>query len=482
MKQASLLVIVIVALAVFLGFALGSPLLGPLVGADTDGRRTVIGVEDSCTQGWLDFQIKGHGVMSDAETDSRQEGEAFTQTIIYFAWLKDGRSQEIVGEVKIQDCGFGPSQWPDQAYYYFYLNGKLFYHADIPNGYYFRDLGATFGNDGPLGLFSFHIRGFRYCTVPVSSDGTCASEADILDGSVLRVDVHVSDVGPGGYDKVFVFRDELTLRSAVANVWFDKSGYVVEEDEVAFVNWKAPTATYQECSHTGTCATRPAYALEVIHENTGNSLYGPTPITTAGGRIGIVLSPSLYSDSDTAINQLKAVLYTEIAEIDEDFTASASLNGPERPVVTSVSLSPSDIRQGDTVKVSWKTSGTVTRVRVVVHISGNEVYRDFVAGDATEITFQANVAGFGTAFVTAYNGANPSDVSKTDFSVGPTYERGNLGDLGANWIPLLAAAGVFIVGLLVSLPVVKNPRIFLIALAMLALLATGVYVVVGGLL
>ena len=416
-----LLIIGFVAIA-----ALSTTLFSTIAGsANTDATRTVLGIEDSCTSGVFDFNIKGFGAFPDARTDTRFDGEVFTQSTLYYSHDPAGQSEEIVVQAGVKRCNTAPSQWPDNVYYRFSINGNRMYKDDIPNGEAHFDLGNIITDPGnaPINFpaFSFKIDGVEYCSVATTTGCPAGKSVDIVDGSTLTVDVLAEDVGILGYPPILVMRDELNLRSALADVSFGKDGYVLGEDSVAIVNWDAPTATYDDCSVSGACTARPAYYLEVKALATNSVVYARKPITSASGQISILLSDSMFTEAAGCDNHLQATLYTEISGIDDDFTAVAKLGAGERPVVNSISLDHVDINEGETVSVSWEASGPITEYIVRVFIGGTEILTKRVSAATTSLTFQATKTGIGSVFVTALNECQPSDVKEQPFFVGNTY-------------------------------------------------------------
>ena len=429
--------------AVVLIVALGAVLGG--VAVALNGRLTFQGIppadngavrlandgKDTCD----DFGTRGLGAFP--SPPGKSLGGIFRNYVTWFSFLKDGRSQPVFGQAAFATCSTVWSPASESFYVFEINNGKGFqgfYTTDTPNGRLtFAENGGTWVGTGRYNLnaFAFQISGFRFCTKPIPAEGGCPSETDIVDGAVLRVKV--------GYDfplllsgeccdpDKYLVRDELTLRNGYASVGWDEDGYDVNADAKATFTWKAPTATYQDCDAAGTCTERPAYVISVFDDNTGLALEGwdRTPIPTATGRGEVDLSADLFSnDMETCRNTLTVVIYTEIAEIAQDWAGlsdSAQVGYPAGEV-TDVELSPTEIRQGDVVTVTWSFTGNATGFVVRVEINGKLVLDELnVPPDQRSVNFTASFAGQGHAGVAAKNYCQVGEFKKTYFSVGPVY-------------------------------------------------------------
>ncbi len=384
--------------------------------ADTDTSRV-----DRCD---LHIGLKGAGAFADPETDARKFGEVSPLDVVYYGWFQGSKSQLIVGEGKVERCGIQPSIWPTQARYRFSIlddGWRPFYTEATPNAFLDTALGGgAFQSHALLGAFAFEIEGFTYCVRPVVSPCAGGDTREIKDGAVLRVDVYARSEHTVVFEAFTRFaRDEVALRSAIASVSWDKDGYVLGVDRVATFRWRAPTATYRDCAN-GVCQERPAYFYEVINRNTNEPIPGfeRKPIPSASGRLTVDLTDDMFSNVlGVCDNHLEVVLFTEIAGIDHDFTAIAKLGAGERPVVTSVTLSDPDIREGDVVTVQWASRGNVTEYIVRVFIGGREILDTRLPAGRTSLTFSATVVGEGSVFVTALSFCQPSDVFEVPFVV-----------------------------------------------------------------
>ena len=458
MKEAALKVAVpiVIAFAVILSamalFARPLVLADPPVIAIVDARQPI----NYCGRSVSDFY--GFGQFPDPVAgDVRKVREAFTQTRIWTSWFEDGRSFPVTVEARIKACNtsLGLPSPPDQVYYRFLYMGRVdrigwrgFSQGaqdSLGAGVYHGSLSLGAGDQNvPLGAFNFQIEGFEWKPCVFDDSGvkdngrglegydiqctqTGATE-EIVDGASLLVQVLVARLNaPGGlnnYQPMLIFQDEVELRSALPSVSWTEGGYAT--GETAVVEYEVPTTTYETCDSAGTCATRPAYFLEVRDTNTNAPLAGfnRTPITgdRSGKRTIPVLADYFSNELATCQNRLRAILYSELIVVDQ---ADASVQQAESaisipaPVVTGITADKDEYFEGDQMVLTWTATGNVTKYHITVHIGGLLLLdQDTTTANATDITPRTGIA---EVEVTAYNRCQPSDVHAEQWTVGAVF-------------------------------------------------------------
>lgn len=475
----------------------------------------------------------GKGQFPDPASDSREDGEVFTMTRLWYSWFEDGRSYPLAVEGRLRACdqigGFGSP--PDNIYYRFLYseNGNTWTgfsqgtQESLAAGVYHDTLTlGAFEKDVPLGAFSLQLDGFEFepCAFddskvkdigrgPEGYGVQCAKTGEskqIKDGAVLQVQVLVARygafIGFGNFEPMIVFQDEVELRSALPEVGWSQPGY--ETGQSALVEWTVPTTAYETCDANGNCQTRPAYFLEVRDMNTNGALpaFDRIPITARSGNAAISVSATFFSnDLATCQNRLRALLYSELIIVDQ---AGASVRQAETtlnitaPVVTGITADKDEYSEGDLVSLSWTATGNVTKYHITAHIGGLLLLdRDTVATNASAV---ASATGILEVEVTAINRCQPSDVRKEQWTVGAVFTGlcqqfpdaegcRDEGDLIALVVAALLIIGLFLllavllwVFTRLDLPVAFQLGIplLLTGIAALALLLTGQFAALGG--
>lgn len=467
MKQVTTLILVSVVLAVFLGFVLGSPLL-TFLSADTD-------TEAFCKTGWGD---EGGGQYPDPDTptDRNKKGELTDEEIMYLSWTMDGVSEDLGIAGRLRDCGpesFAGEEGTVYVRYAFVTDDNRYIRQDdFPEGVIV--VGSWTGAALPT-LFPARTIAIDGITWEVGG-----KEVGIADGSVLAVELQIR----AGFSAwMTIARDEVRLIYAIPDV--TRGADTFEVGETGWFSWSIPFVELDGA---------PAYYLTLTDENTGASLGGwdQRPLTAKNGRAEFQVTPDLFSTSPDAANRVRARIYSPIflADLSDVTVIDDKDLGPR---VTSVEFNAPEFREGDRVEITYSaspnptTGSPIVRYHVLAHIGGDIAYDQDTT--STSVSFIADRTGILEVEVVAYDEASrPSPVYEVEATVGNVIVlcevNPNLAECrdiipGIPWA-LVAAVAVFAIGLLVMLPQLKNPRVFLIALLMLALVAAGVYFVVGG--
>ena len=374
--------------------------------------------------------IRGNGQLP--EYGIRQDGEIYDRTIVWFAWSQAGESFPIVGQGGTQKCADAlVVTQPSHGYYLFEIKNKkdspfvTFYQDRVPDGKwaFVGDKAWLQGDLIRFPTFSFQIDGSSFCTVPTTTGCPVGKEESITDGATLRVSLIVGRKSQTGgwetnpYSDRTVMQDQIQLRSAIPNVWWVKLGYNVGETAIA--NWKIPA----DRDVNGNAA----YFIQLIDENTNLPLAGyesPKALTGTSGQERVLVTEALISnDLATCQNRLRAELWTVLIVADY---ADASVRSPATqigggapPVVKEVTFNKPEYQEGDTVTISWKATGNITKYHVSAQIGGLTQYDEDVTG--TSVTFTAPVAGVLEVQVTAYNLCVASDVFPVQATVGNVY-------------------------------------------------------------
>jgi hypothetical protein len=410
LKLVGVLALVIVVLGAFAAVINGRLAIGGGI-ADTDGEKIAATVNG--------LQISG-GFRDPEGESGRKVGELYDRTVVHYAWFEDGLSQEIVVQARINSVGISCPPWVVFEYRYDIKTSSgaswlPFYQDEIPNAKYAQTLVIgychTIGSI-PLAAHAFEIDGFTFCTVPTTAGCPEGKEEDIPDGAALRVSVF----GNGNR----MFKDEVDLRSAVPEGTWERGAY--KTGETACARWEIPTTTY-----TANNASNPAYFGSILNMNTGLAVpvWDRTPLTTTSGRACVEVTDDMFSNIlETCQNRLRFIIYSPIIVADQADTAVQSeveiARTGDPPEVTEITFNKPEYQEGDTIVVTWKTEGEVTKVHVTIHIGGLLLYDRDIENE-TSVSVVASRAGIAEVEVTAYNRCTPSSVRKEQATVGNVF-------------------------------------------------------------
>lgn len=383
---------------------------------------------DAWTKAWCgvgspDFYVRGH-YGNEPDTKGDHNNEVFERSTVWYSWTAEGESFPVLSSANVDSCGLLGPTFPEYVIY------KWYYTEDKKDWVGFGSMkypeGATkFYRDrvsGELGSQVFTIQGygFRACTdlrhdVNAHTISCAKSEPrEIKDGAVLRVEVWGGYGGViGGYPDTLLAYDELQLRSAIPYVHWVKARYKV--GETAQVSYRVPTVTDEDGGR--------AYFMQVIDCNTDLPLEGwdKVPIESSSGKFGIVINESMISnDLATCQNRLRAMIWSEliVAAIEDTSLWSDTTieSGMVIPVVTEIQFDKQMYFEGDSIILTWKATGNITKFHVTVDIGALIIYDDDVSGTVNSVTVRAARAGTAQAQVTAYNKCFTGDV-KRDYAV-----------------------------------------------------------------
>ena len=375
------------------------------------------------------------------------ENQIWSTQDVYFSWFKDGKSRPASVEGGIRSCEDVslPHVFVSDVFYRFsYSENGLNWNGATNDDFPAGQRHVTVDLEQPLtgsiraffGAVELTIDGFTLDLCGTRTRGspdnvpltvaamTCdATEIghQIKDGAALLVEVfaydRTRDSGP-----IFFGSDQVNLRDASAAIDFSQEGYVV--GETATVRWTSPTATYVECTGSGdsaTCVERPAYFYSVYDMNTNTPISGMerVPVGTRTGSKSFEITSDLFSRNlNTCQNRVRAVLYTELVQVAEADSSVADLSySATQPTVTDLTLSKVDIREGDTVTVTWNVVGNATRIHLTVWLQGINLVDKDLPGSARSYSFQADRSGFGKVMVTVLDRCQPSPTKTQAFAV-----------------------------------------------------------------
>jgi len=408
------------------------------------------GQDINCGNWFADYEVKGGGRFpspagtGEKDRDGHWRGEIFDRTVVFYAWFRDGESQEVVGQAVQTPCGGSVAP---NAGYTFSINNqdgqwRRFHQDRVPQG----KLGPFNSNTGWSGThfpaFSFSIDGFEFCTEDTTHGCPSGRSESIVDGAILKVDAwvaynpeYLNDIGNpaghvigGGGGWIWLSSDQVTLSSALAKVNWQKAAYKL--GETAVVEYEIPVVSYQKPGVDGEPGeTVTAYFLSVINCNTHNAIQGfeRIPLEDLTGSVTVPVTQDLYSnDLATCQNRLRAILYTSLVRIDQADTAiqapvDAILGIGPPPVVIDLTFDKKEAFEGDNIKISWNAKGNVTKYHITVHIGGLPILdKDLGAGEKS-ITVVAPTTGILEAELTAYDRCQPSAVKKSLLTIGNVY-------------------------------------------------------------
>ena len=413
--------------------------------ADTD----TIGY-DVCGFGGLDAQ--GWGQWNDPAGDARLRKEVFTTGRLWYGWWEDATSRPVTVGARLIQCGSLGLSAPNFVLYRFLYRESAggawggFSQDIIPQGVNVQFV--TFQGVG-IGLYSIVLPpfelildGFQYrpCVFPEVSASTGAFAGagcsptgevkDIADGAALKVEVWVKRIGflSGDYTPQLVAEDQVELRSALASEFeWAKPGY--STGETAILRYEVPQTEYESCTAAGDCTYRPAYFVSIIDTNTNepiSSAWDRRPLTVARGEFEIPVTEAYFSnDLATCQNRLRAVLYTEIIQVNRDDTAVRTTSttfgyAGVPPVVTEVTFDKPEYQEGDTFTVSWTATGNVTKFHVSWHIAGLGDEQDLGPG-VLNYSSRAPLSGVLEVEVTPYDRCQAGDVKEVQATVGNVF-------------------------------------------------------------
>jgi hypothetical protein len=432
---------VVIAFAIILGVmvAFVAPLqVDPPQVADVDTYGY-----DKCGIGGLD--ARGYGAWTDPAGDTRKRGEVYTTSRLWYAWWEDGTSRPVTTAAYLIACGplgLSAPQWV--LYRFSYRESPSaawtgFVQDTIPTGV--NRAFVTFQGTG-VGLqivhlppFELILDGFTFkpCTYPTTWDDTSqmgctpgTTTQSIKDGAALKVEVIVERKGflNGNYAPTTIATDEIELRSPIPGRFeWASGGY--EVGQTAVLEYEVPTTEYEVCATPATCTYSPAYFITITDMNTNLPIAGwdRTAVSVRQGSVRVTVAEEFFSN-DLAVcqNRLRAQLYTEIIQVNQDDTAvkanSTVLTVGEAPSVSEVTFDKEEYQEGDTVTISWTTEGNVSRVHVTAQTAGLVALdEDFTDADG-ETNFRAAATGILEVEVTPYNLCQPGDVKEVQATVG----------------------------------------------------------------
>ncbi len=490
MKEKFVIVLVMVTIfsAGFVAIAASRLETGSGIQADT----TTHGRDITCGDWLAEYRVMGGGRFpsppgtGDKDANGNARGEIFDRTVAYYSWFHDGSSQAIVGQAVQRPCGdLVVPRYGAMGGYVFSINNQdgnwvRFYQDRIPKG----QLGpwgtpndyTRFGTNYPA--FSFEIDGFEFCQVETGSGCPGGKSISIKDGAILKVEAfvaynpsHPDEIGnpeganfpgnTGGW--TLLSTDQMTLRSALAQVSWQKAAYKIGENAV--VQWEIPVTTYQTPGAEGQPGSnQTAYFLTVTDCNTNQALadFSRRPLTTLTGSYSIPVVGSYFSnDLATCQNRLRAAIYSSLVRVDQEDTAvqapfDAVLGIGNPPTVLEVTFDKKEAFEGDTIVVSWKATGNITKYHITVHIGGLSILDKDLAGGEKSVSLVAPTTGILEAEVTAYDRCQPSAVKKSLLTIGNAYpglcevypdlpECTKANDLLGLIIAALALLGIFLV-------------------------------------
>ncbi len=427
LKMAAVLAALVIVVGAIALAAAGRLQIGAVVDVDT------IGLEQNCgiVGGAVEASVRGFGRFPDPSGDTRLRGELFSTSRLWYSWFKDGESRPVALESRIEDCGLAVFQNDaDSAFYAFDYSedGRTWitFHQDrIPTGRVVTITGSV--GEGFLGAFELIIDGFTFCKVDTTNGCPANQIQDIKDGSALRVSSMLQRSRFPAWGPVVIVQDQIELRSAVPEIIWDRAGYTT--GETATVNFEIPTTIYTTCSGSPpTCTSSPAYFLEILDMNTNAPLLGfdRLQLTKTSGRFSILLTDALISkDLATCQNRLRASIWTTIIRADLEDTAirapDVSITGGPAPRITGITFDKREYQEGDTVKISWTSEGTVTKYHVTAHIGGLVVLEKDLDPTHRDESFIAPRTGVLEVQVTGYNLCTTSDVKKEQATVGNVF-------------------------------------------------------------
>lgn len=464
MKQATTLVAIIVLLAVGLGFVMGawSPLIVG-VGFNPD-------TQTSCA-----VDAEGGGQFPDVPTDAVKRGEIFDKSTLYYSWLHTGASQSLGVAGAFSQCQ------GSQAIFFRVPTGAR-YSWEINNG---GGLERIVQDELPTGNIPFS-GGFtdspaRLAARTVVLDGNTFEDANgkevaIRDGAVLKVTLEIAV----SRDWFNIASDQVQLRSAIPEVRWDREIY--EIGDTATVRWRIPVVQIE-----GT----PAYHLSISTMNDAAPVgsWSQVPLSSLTGTASVTVTEGMYDPGN--INRLRAEVFSQIVRAGIQDTAVVD-DIQKAPQLLSVQITPREPREGDEVTVTIDaapnvgTGSPIVKYYLLASIDGAVIYDSFSTDNV--IKLRASRTGVLTAEASAIDAeGRTSRVARVQATVGnvivdcevyPDLPKCKSPLAGIPWA-LIAAGLVFVLGLLLILPTVRNPRVFAIALGLLAVVAVGVYYVVS---
>lgn len=469
--------------------------------ADTDTKNTLTET-GKCWNDW--FRVMG--AFPDLDRDARKQGELFTRTVAYYSFDPLGESLPITVQGVIQSCtsksledffiglwGFGDIQIT-YAYVFFIDNGDgfkpLYASNDIPEGkaaFTFPLRGLTAVTRYPFDAFEFQIDGYEFCNVPIVEGKQCpADERElIVHGAVLKVAVVL---GTTKHTDSHFALDELNLFSARGTCTWERDAYQV--GETAVLNCDVPVVFDERGV--------PMFYLTVVDENTNRAVGGwdDKPLREKGVRISIPVTADLFQGNGTCVNRLFARLSTQLVTVAGKRTSiqpdavALRASGGTPPTVETITFNADEYFEGDTVKVSWTTSGKVTKVFVAARIGPFERTFWFNGSDPGAVSFVAPITGMLQVEVVAYADCLPSAVKTEYIGVGnrqPAYCTSHPDDPAcrvadnAGAIAILVALVFGALAFLYVFVTVHKPLPLKLALALVAavVVAVVVYLVVA---
>lgn len=394
--------IVIVLLAISLGFVIGSPLLQAVTVPFDPVTKT------SCT----DHRIRGGNL----------GGEIFDDKEYSYAWERTGQSEKIDIRATIENCQTLSAGSVKVRYEVLINNGvdgsevtrggvkydRLRTDA-FPDGVYRP---ACHGNDctplgaGRIALASpppFRIDGYAY-------KDEKGELKPIHDGSVIRVDVWDVTVTDAGQ---LTASDQARLRSAIPDVEWKAGAYKVGETAVAC--WEVPRVTIENA--TGYYGT----VLELNGHTAAKDAAGVPierrPITSVTGCFRVPVLDAYFATSEPCTNALRVVIYSPILKVDDDETSvqpAVTITGGDPPSLTDVRFDRKEYREGETIHVVLTGSGRITKWYVRATIEGLEALPGtFLGGGTTaNVTFVATQTGTLELEARPYNGCVPGETKE----------------------------------------------------------------------
>ena len=471
MKQASIFVIVIVALAVFLGFALGSPLL--VLTAKTDTKSF-------CDTGDTDYYGAGQ----------YPEDELLSTDKDWLSWAHDGTGIPFSVGGKYKRCA---GAWYANSYgnrYVFEANlgdgFKGFAQDDFPNGYIQppnADQGILIKGEGGWSR-AVDAREIRI-------DGTTlrwldGKEETIPDGAILRVMLQVE------YRHIFqaptwgtIAQDELVLRYGTPLL--TRGAEIYEVGETWEFRWSGLPFTQTEEGAT-------AYYLTVTDLNTNAPVPG-WDYRPLGARSGIASGPvTTAMFKPGGANAIRASLYSPVFQA--GVTDTSVIDDKDlAPTLDSLEWNQPEFREGDVITVTYSaspnpsTESPIARYHVLINVDGDILYDQDTQGTSVSVT--ASRTGNVYAEVRAYDDeGRPSATRQIQATVGNVVDICEVkpelaqctGASGlAGLIAIIVAAIVLLVGLSIGTKLGKsNIYVFLAFLGFAGLAAIFVYFAVRG--
>ncbi|HLB67920.1 MAG TPA: hypothetical protein VJN63_05595 [Thermoplasmata archaeon] len=448
MKQATLLIGIIVLMAIGLGFVVGSPFLTLIGGVDVDFKS---------------YEAKDHwaGVACGGNNPTRSaDGLLLDQKEYIASW-----SPNLIGQrVTIA----GGIQWLDRFLRISYVDKlRVQLTIDLMDG------------KGEQVVLDTEVAASTAFTVPLARTTFCypTSYWDIVspdgktvipEGSVLHASWWYHEFIDAWY---LVGEQRSVLHTGIGIL--NRNQDQVTVGETACFTWHV--------GYVSDPVTKRGWSAHVVSGAQGyKTVAGPQVLTDTDGQVCYKTSDADFS-SATPNNELRAFLKNELWDKSFDITTTitAALKA-FAPTCTIKGTSPQSPRQGDQVTVSFeckpasaKAEDRIKLIKVLYGWGGIDQEAQVGPTD-TSYSFVAAQSGYVRWEVIAYtNGNVPSGTKSVDIQIEHQKSREFITDT-IPWA-LIAAAVVFILGLLFILPKAKDTKIFLLLLIFLGIIASAAY-------